>query len=357
MSETTTPERLSADLEAALVRELAATWHDYNASHFRGKLRAPVIGLADGAGRLGLWHRETRTIELQRALVMAQPWGVVVEVLKHEMAHQYVHEVLGVLDETAHGPAFRELCERLGIDGAAAGLPAAASGPGAEKKILGRVAKLLALAESPNVHEAQAAMAEAQRLMLKHNLEAPARAGYGFRHLGEPTGRIGPAQRVLGGILMQHFFVEAIFVPVWRAAEGKRGRVLEICGTPENLDIAAYVHDFLTHTAERLWREYRRAKRLRGDGERRTFVTGVMAGFREKLEAQRAVHEAEGLVWVGDSDLRRYYRRRHPHVQQVRRAGVARSEAHMHGREAGRNIVIHRGVTTRGAGGGGLLGA
>src|SRR5262249_7846916 len=160
-----------------------------------------------------------------RRLVLGHPWGVVVEVLKHEMAHQYVHEVLGKRDESAHGPAFRDLCEKLGIDAGAAGVPSAAGTTADDERVLGRIARLLALAESANVHEAQAAMNAAQRLMLKHNLESVAdhrRPGYGFRHLGKPTGRVGEADRLLGAILGKHFFVEVIWVPVYRPAEGKR---------------------------------------------------------------------------------------------------------------------------------------
>jgi hypothetical protein len=349
-----TLETLGAELEAALLRELTSTYRDLNDGHFRGRLTAATITLSEAASRLGAWKRETRTIELSRALVLAEPWGVVVEVLKHEMAHQYVHEVLRIVDEPAHGPAFRELCERLGIDAAAVGLPAAGAGGGDEaaRRTLSRIAKLLALAESPNVHEAQAAMAEAQRLMLKHNLEVAPRSGYGFRHLGEPTGRLSPADRLLASLLGEHFFVEVIYVPVWRPREGKRGTVLEICGTPENLELAAYVFAFLQHTAERLWREYRRARKLRGNGERRTFLAGVMLGFRDKLAAQQVAHAAEGLVWVGDGDLHRFYRRRHPRIRHTRGGGVRRTEAHLHGREAGRQIVLHRGVKAPSTGGG-----
>ncbi len=346
-----THEGLSAELEAALLRALLNAWHDVNAGYFRGKLAAPAFVLSEAATRLGVWREATRTIELSRALVLEQPWGTVVEVLKHEVAHQYVHETLGVRDETAHGPAFRGVCERLGIDATAAGMPAAAGGDApAPLRILTRIAKLLALAESPNEHEAQAAMAEAQRLMLRHNLETAPRGGYAFRHLGEPTGRVGEAERLLGTILGTHFFVEVIWVPVWRPRVGKRGSVLEVCGTPENLEMAAYVHAFLGHTAERLWREYRRAKGIRGDGDRRTFLAGVMIGFREKLVKQRTTHEEQGLVWVGDADLATYYRKRHPRIHWTRHAGPRRTEAHAHGREAGRNIVIHRGVTS-GSGG------
>ncbi|KYG00980.1 hypothetical protein BE20_54100 [Sorangium cellulosum] len=349
-----TAARLSAELEAALVRELMAAYQSLNYTHFRRKLRPPSIELSDAASRLGRWMSEARAIEISRPLVLTQPWGVVIEVLKHEMAHQYVHEVLGVTDEAAHGPAFREVCERLGIDATASGMPSADAGgaargdgsvDGADARILDRIARLLALADSPNANEAQAAMSAAQRLMLKYNLDvAKARAArqYGFRHLGAPSGRVGESERIVGGILGKHFFVEAIWVPVYAPLEGKRGSVLEICGTPANLEMAAYVHAFLHHTAEQLWNEHKRTHGVKGNKDRRTYQAGVMLGFLEKLNAERKVSAEQGLVWVRDADLDGYYRTRHPHVQHLRHAGNQRTPAHAHGREAGRKIVLHR---------------
>src|SRR5262249_12962391 len=157
---------------------------------------------------------------------------------------------------------------------------------GEEERIIERIARLLALAESPNVHEAEAAMAVAQKLMLKHNLEGQkgrSMRGYAFRHLGKPPGRITEAERILAALLGRHFFVEGIWVPVYRPLEGKRASVLEVCGTPSNLEIADYVHHFLTVTAERLWADHKRAKRILGNRDRRTFLAGVMTGFADKL--------------------------------------------------------------------------
>lgn len=351
--------RLGAHLEAALLRELRATYQDFNHAFFRRKLTAAAIELSDAGSRLGRWVPDVRTIEIARRLVLGQPWGVVVEVLKHEMAHQYVHEVLGKSDESAHGPAFRELCDRLGIDASAAGMPAASGTTPEDLRVLERIARLLALAESANVHEAQAAMNAAQRLMLKHNLENLAGtrrpSGYGFRHLGKPTGRVSEAERLLGTILGKHFFVEVIWVPVFRPLEGTRGSVLEACGAPANLEMAAYVHAFLTHAAEHLWREHQRARKIRGNKDRRTFLAGVMTGFLEKLNTQRTEHQQQGLVWVGDADLEGFYRKRHPRIVHVRHAGSRRTAAHAEGREAGRRIVLHKPVQGGPSGGVRLL--
>jgi Protein of unknown function (DUF2786)/SprT-like family len=351
--------RLGVELEAALLRELRSTYSDLNYSFFRRKLTSPAIALSEAGSRLGRWVPDVRTIEIARSLVLEQPWGVVVEVLKHEMAHQYVQEILGKADETAHGRAFRDLCDGLGIDASAAGMPAAGGTTDDDARVLGRIARLLALAESANVYEAQAAMSAAQKLMLKHNLEsvtdARRAAGYRFRHLGNPTGRVSEAERLLGAILGKHFFVEVIWVPVYRPLEGKRGSVLEVCGTPANLEMAAYVHAFLTHTADHLWREHKRAKGIGGDRDRRTFLAGVMVGFLEKLNAQRIEHREQGLVWVGDADLEGFYRKRHPRIVHVRHAGNRRTEAHAEGREAGRKIVLHKPVQGGPSGGVRLL--
>lgn len=344
---------LSARLEAALLREIAEQYRHLALSYFKGALRIPQFELVPSRARLGRWMEETRTIELSRPLVLEQPWGVVVEVLKHEMAHQYVVEVLGERTETAHGPRFKAVCTRLGIDAAASGMPipkseaSAASAPGDKQRIAERIARLLALAESPNVHEAEAAMAAAQRLLLKHNIElreARVAQGYVWRHLGAPTGRTTEAERVLSLILGKHFFVEAIWVPVYRPLLGKRASILEICGTPENVEIAEYVHGYLVQTADRLWFEHKVEQGILGNRERRTFLAGVMSGMSEKLAREAKKNASTGLVWVADGDLDDFLRARHPYVRHIRYAGQRRTDAYAHGREAGKKIVIHKGV-------------
>lgn len=346
---TPAPE-LSAALEAALLRTLAESWDEINYSHFGRKLRRPVLALHDGQGRLGQWNGARSELSLSRALVWEQPWGVVLEVLKHEVAHQFVDQVLQAHDETAHGPAFESVCRQHGIDPAARGLPRTAEGADDEHPILRRIARLLALASSPNLNEAQAAMSQAQRLMLKHNIEAAtatARRGFEFRHLGLPRRRIDAAEQILASILSEHFFVEVIWVPSYLVREGRAGTVLEVCGTRANLEVASYVHGFLTEAAVRLWRDHKIAQRLKGDRERRRFVLGVMMGFSEKLQVHATGTRLEGLIWRGDPELVDYLQRRHPHRRGGRRFGYRRTATYEQGRRAGRGIVLHRAVHTR----------
>jgi hypothetical protein len=338
------------------LRAVRRVYEDLNETLFDERLRMPAFALSDAEGRLGRWSGRDRTLELRRTLLVEHGWGVLVEVLKHEMAHQFVDEVLGVRDEPDHGPVFRSVCDERAIDARAAGAPAAPAADRRHDHVLERIAKLLALAGSPNEHEAQAAMSAAQRLMLKHNIDSlldgkspPSgtsrrRVSYGFKHLGVPSGRIEESERLLAGILGDHFFVQVIWVPVWRPLEGKRGSILEVCGSPDNLELADYVHAFVTRTATRLWQEYRRDHGTRGRSDRRRFLSGVMSGFRDRLERDRKKNGAEGLVWKGDGDLNVYFRRRHPHIRYTRHAAHTGSEAYARGRAAGRELVLHRGI-------------
>jgi hypothetical protein len=337
---------LRIELEQAALRAIHKTYEQVNGALFRFKLRAPAFELTDSSDRLGRWVPAHRTLELARDLLLSHGWGVLEEVLKHEMAHQYVDEVLLVRDEPAHGPVFRRICEERGIDARAAGAPDTQAEAG-NNPVLERIAKLLALAESPNEHEAQAAMSAAQRLMLKHNIEAAVSGGvtsYCFRHLGLPTGRVSEHERRLAMILDEFFFVQVIWVPVWRVSDAKRGSVLEVCGSRDNLELAAYVYDFLMYTAGALYRADRKRRRDRSHQARRKFLAGVMSGFHERLTSERRRSEAQGLVWVGDAELGGYFRRRHPHVRWARHAVSTGGEAYARGQTAGRNIVLHRGV-------------
>lgn len=345
---------LSSELEAALVRELRARYDWDNRERFGGRLVPPVIVLSDSTTHLGRWHSAMRLLEISRALVLSRPWLEVASVLEHEMAHQFVDEVLHVRAETAHGETFRRVCAERGIDARAAGAPGAASAaepsadgtdPGADR-VLERIRKLLALAGSPNQHEAEIAMRKAHELMLRHNVEATATRAlrsYEVRHLGDPHKRGTRVESEVVGLLSEFFFVKVIRVPVYLPRLGKSGMVYEIAGTHANVEMASHVYAFLLATAERLWNENRHDARVRNGRDRLVYQSGVVGGFREKLVSERVDLKETGLVWVGDRSLDGFYRARHPRIT-TRSHRVRINSAHAAGREAGRTVVLHKPV-------------
>jgi hypothetical protein len=323
--------------ESLLIHELLLEWRRINRQHFREALRAPLIALSDSSRTLGTWTSAGRTLSLSRDLVTGQPWSVVVEILKHEMAHQYVDEVLGA-EESAHGPAFQQVCRRLQIDPAAGGLPEGTS------RAMRKVQRLLALAGSDNAHEAEAAAAAARRLMLRHNLSSVGgTSSHGFRQLGTPTGSRALHDRLLAAILIDHFFVSGIWVSAFSVERGRRGRVLEICGSPENLEVACWMHGFLLESAERLWRAHQQRTGTPGR-QRQRFLAGVMMGVRQQLEKQQRQDEEAGLIWLGAAGVEEYLQARHPRRRAGRASTVRGSAALASGHAAGRTLSIRRPV-------------
>ena len=330
---------LSLELEAALLRELRAAYDWENDARFGKRLRPAVLVLADATSRHGAWVRATRRLELARTLVLERSWPEVIGVLQHEMAHQFVDEVLGQAGEAAHGETFQRVCEERGIDGKAAGAPVAALGVEVDR-VLERIRKLLALAGSANQNEAEIAMRRAHELMLRHNIEHAAQRTYEVRHLGDPARRGTRVEADIAGILAAFFFVKVIRIPVYLPRDGKRGAVYEITGTHANVEMASHVYAFLLATATRLWDEHRRDHRGR---DRLSYQCGVVRGFAEKLEAERTELVGTGLVWRGDRQLEEFYRARNPRITRRSRS-VRLDGAHAAGREAGRTVVLHKPV-------------
>jgi hypothetical protein len=338
--------KLSNELESAAVRALYREYRSINHNFFANQLKACAFQLTDAAKTLGRWVPSARCVEITRGFLFTSEWGAVIEVLKHEMAHQYVHEVLKADDALPHGDLFQKVCQERGFDGRASGLPQAKSN-GERPAVLQKIAGLLALAKSANQHEAEIAMKTAQRLMLKYNIENVldvTTSHYGFRHLGKPSLRTTEADKLLSCILSRHFFVACIWIYIWRIAEGKQGRVLEVCGLDDNLELASYVHTFLNRTANRLWFKYRQGEGLRSNRFRREFRAGVMSGFLDKLDDEKKVCQQEGLVWVGEKAVRDYYEKRNPDRHTGRKFNLTSGSIHDAGAARGREIVLHRGV-------------
>ena len=360
---------LSVEQERRVLAVVREEWEHWNGARFRGSLRIPIFLLDDAETRLGQWERQTRTLSLSRSFVSSAAWPTVVEVLKHEMAHQFVSEVLQVHDETSHGPTFQRVCLERGIDARAAGGPLPLEVDPRVQRVARTVEKLLALAGSDNVHEAEVAMRTARRLLAEHNLDDSQVLGqnqakvHDYRHVGPVLLRVHEWQRLLASLLCEHFGVEAIWVSAFLPRTGKRGSQLELCGTPANLKIAEYVHGYLSASAPRLWQAYKERESVRGDRERLPYFAGLMNGFRDQLRTDAQKDAALGgtaqreMVHLASEALRGFYRSRHPYVRTVRYGGAARGEAFAEGESEGRSLTLRRPLDAAGEAGPRLLGA
>lgn len=350
------------ELERRILQGLAREWDLATAwlpARYKAELRPPLFALVDMGTCWGRWTGGgKRELALSRELVLKHRWDAVVDVLRHELAHQLVEEVLGAGEETVHGATFHRACELVSANPAASGgFPPldervfAGPEPQATDRLLLRIRKLLALAGSPNPHEAEHAMRKAHDLIERYNVDLLAQDGrrdYVSVFLGRPALRHAREEHALANLLMEYYFVRSIWASAYVLEHARMGRVLEISGTVENVRVAHYIYDFVGRHIEFEWLRYQPGKAVvRGD--RSAFAVGVLSGFAEKLRAQRVEAQRPGqgqaLVKVEDPQLKDYFSRRYPHITRGRGGSMVRDEAVFEeGRSRGRTLVIHRGV-------------
>jgi len=367
--------RIQQELERCILHGLACEWEDalwvLDSSH-EELMRKPLFSLGDMKNRLGHWSREKREICLGRNLVVNHPWDAVCEVLLHEMAHQFADEVLGANNEPPHGPKFQRACHLLRAN------PNASEkyeplhdrifreSSGSEDRIMLRIKKLMALAQSKNQHEAEAAMAKAHELIAKYNVDLLAHEEDRYFvsvFVGKPALRHFREEYALACLLTDFYFVFGIWMPAYVVDKGKMGSVLEISGTIQNIKIAHYVYDFVRQSINSQWDEYNKDNGL--NRYRKTdFAMGIIQGFGSKLKSQsekkrkvkdtcplmpRSGRREHALIKIEDPLLKKYVGYKYPRTLNV--SGKALSHDHnvvKDGVSVGKKLVISKGITERG---------
>ncbi len=347
------------ELEKRIVHGLACEWDAARillTPDIQRQMRRPLFRLSDMKQCLGYWSKSKREICLSIDFVLNHPWDSIKDVLLHEMAHQLASEVFSGEDESAHGPIFQEACLLLRANPKASGKYRTLheqiqyDSVATEDKIIIRIKKLMALAESRNQNEAEAAMAKARLLIKKYNvqlIQTDAKRGYKSIFLGFPRLRHSSDEYYLANLIIDYYFVKGVWVSAFVLDKGKMGRVLEISGTDKNLMIAEYVYMFIKLYCNRKWDEYK-VGTLYNHYHRIDFSTGIIKGFRQKLEDQdngRSAVEGWEMVVVEDSRLRQFVDYKYPNLKTTLKYSGHRSPAvEADGIAIGRNLVISKGI-------------
>ncbi len=358
---------IQEELERRILHGLACEWE--NALETlnppdKEKLRKPLFRLRDMKNKWGYWSGEANEICLSRDLVLDHPWDTICEILLHEMAHQYAEQALGGHGESPHGPKFKRACHLLRANPRASGNYKPLDerilhySPSSEDKIMTRVKKLMALAQSQNRHEAESAMAKAHELIAKYNIGLLARdedRRFVSVFVGKPALRHFREDYHIAGLLQDFYFVYGIWVPAYVLYKGKMGSVLEISGTIQNVRIASYVHDFVTHFIDSQWRRYNKKRGL--NRYRKTdFALGIVKGFRSKLELQNTERnrnrDKPGLIKMEDPLLQEHVGHKYPYTASIR-GKVLRGHKNVvrDGISIGKKLVISKGITEKGTSG------
>ena len=353
---------LQSSLERRILRGLLAEWENARwllPDALRQAITKPVLAIREMPGRLGCWNPARREITLGREIVNGGRWDDLKEVLLHEMAHQVAHEGLGATSETDHGDSFRKACALLRANPAASGTyrPLHARLHDGEElddrdRIVVRIHKLMALAESSNPNEAHAAMRKAHELISRHNVRLIGQKSHQEYHsmfLGAPRLRHFREAYHLAHLIQNFYFVQCMWIQAWVVEKEKMGRVLEVSGTRKNITIAEYVYDTLGRYIDSAWDAYQRGKGL--NRYRKTdFAVGIIEGFATTLKkASPSTTRRDGSdmpVCIEDGALIRYIGRRYPHVRACRKKGTGHDARVLaDGTEKGKQLIIAKGIT------------
>jgi predicted SprT family Zn-dependent metalloprotease len=342
-------------------------YQDYDHILFTYSIRMsrPQIRVQEVDSMWGQWNPTTRTITLSQKLIEMHSWDVVLEILKHEMAHQMVLEVLGYHEQ--HGPHFRRACTALGVaDWAqtATGeipkeIPHWKDHPRSpeEDRLIKRVEKLLALAESTNEHEAAIAMERVREIYARHNIDRVAKQNpSSMIHcvITRRKKKTESCESLIFSILNEHFFVRSIHTSIFDAEACEEYKAVELLGTRENVVIAEYVYHFLWNTLQDLWKAYQKNSKKKDARAKRSYMLGVLSGFRDKLNKgtktntthpDRTPTECYALIAQGHAELSQFVGYRYPKLSKRSwSAGHAERSSFEAGKAEGANLNLRRGL-------------
>jgi hypothetical protein len=166
-----------------------------------------------------------------------------------------------------------------------------------QSDILDKIRKLLRLADrsrGATENEAKVALAKAQELMTRHNIDSVL---FRMEH-GESAGAsfkvdkgkvdlpktLNPADILILAILQKHFNVRCILTHT------KDATPVDIIGAPADIDVAIYAFNFLRTTFFRCWNEFKAGV---PGADRKAYYKGLHDGICEVLnEAKKRAEES-----------------------------------------------------------------
>jgi hypothetical protein len=226
-----------------------------------------------------------------------------------------------------------------------------------ESEILEKIRKLLRLADrsrGSTENEAKVALAKAQELMTRHNIDSALlrmergeSGGTGFtvnKGKVDLPKTLNPADIMILSLLQSHFNVKTILMP-----DG-RGTPVDIIGAAADIDFAIFAFNYLRQAFFRCWNEF---KRTHANPDKASYYRGLRDGLNAELKAakQRAEEsyateqrQTYGLVVVDQQAvITRYVEENYGKLRNCNtRSRRLHSGSYTAGETKGRTIQINR---------------
>ncbi len=351
-------QRLRQYTKKILVNEVGV---QVNRSRFlrNGYLYPINVVVFERSSTIGYYDPETFQIGINKSLLYMAKNSVIKDVLRHEIAHMLLHidnkDLFHGLDP--HGKEYRDLCRNLYWDEDIYSRSLdieerndSFQGDLLSEKMIARVQKLLKLADSTNEHEAQLATTKANQILLKHNIccmddiASSEETQVYVKRVMEFKKASGKTQAIYD--ILKKFYVSPVY------NYGKNKAYLEVTGSKVNVEVAAYVADFLDHELERLWSESRKQNpELKGISHKNSFFKGVANGHLERIENALNDYSAEDKMALTrvEQNLSNQLKMVYGRTSHRAVSATFHGKTHDLGKDAGRKMSIHKGVSSGGS--------
>ncbi len=316
---------------------------------FKNRLYPIQVVIFEGH-ELGHFIQSYYQIGLNKNLLYLAKDSVIRDILKHEIAHYLTFLNFGSC--ASHGKEFHSICEQYGfppeVSKATLNISEAnenKEGDIVSEKILDRVKKLLTLAQSSNLHEAELATLKANEILLRHNLSSIPNEQETiylerFMHQKRKDAKMEAIVEII-----KHFIVRPVI------SYGQETCCLEVSGSLTNVKLASYVIHFLLREMDLLWMEAKNSHKLEGLRAKNSFFYGLAKGFQLKIEASKnqfEVSDKKSLVLV-EKDLIKKTQMIYRRLSSATSHSQIDSKAKDVGIERGKNLNIRPGVESQGS--------
>lgn len=331
-------------------------------SYYRLQLSVVNFEIVENTSFWGQYDPKSKTIKFSERLIKTYTWPIVLGVLKHELAHHYVQETYKNKNEHVdvqdHGPEFRKACEKLGVPAffqrAQVDLTLddldwkSQSLVSEENPLFERIKKLMALACSENENESRLASQKIQELITRNQItqiEVADQTQYEHLTLVFKNSRTPLYIKQTVSILVEHFFVYAVFQTSYDVAKSNRVSSVELMGRTEDLLIAESVFYFLSKEIEQLFKQNKLKKLTAVD--KKSLAWGFIDGFSKQLEIEKnlqiKVLQSKALVLkTAQEKLMDYSRTVFPRLRNTGSRQRINQSAYNDGHEMGKKVKLRQ---------------
>lgn len=263
------------------------------------------------------------------------------QVLGHELAHMLdMHHNFG---GTGHGESFKEVCRLMEVSFNQALVKEVEE----TNNILNKIKKLLALAESDNLNEAQSALVKAKQLMAENGITERANDSSEKVYRVELT----KYKNFTKELSVLTSLIKRISNTWILLSTGDSSNTLFAHGAKTECEVAAYLFDYLQRELRYFFYKEKAEKNFRA-GAKNSFYHGVLIEMEKRFSLQEN-HNDWGLVEYSKETEKLAKKLIYSKKKVVTRAsavGFGRSQsAYNSGKEVGRSLRIYNGVTASSA--------